>query len=144
MDATPAVNRMLPEQEPQAPTMSLPESLAELGIIPPLTKGKGPRPASSYRAHRRNHVKAHRQLPAWRQFTAGFANQRAKIAERAVVANGAREAAAKAIVEANAHMAGLPQKVIALAAMGQYYESVERTRPVQRILRELRAQIRVA
>ncbi len=74
------------------PAKTLPEQLAELGIIPPLTKGKGPRPAASYRAARRNHVKAHRQLSAWRQFTAAHANQVADIAGRQVVSNGAREA----------------------------------------------------
>lgn len=128
-----------------APAKSLPEQLAELGIIPPLTKSKGPRPAASYRAARRNHVKAHRQLPAWRQFTAHFANQRADIQARSVVAIGAREAAAKAVVDENALIKGLPQHVIALGAMVDYYHNIDKqTRPVRRILRDLGAQIRAA
>ncbi len=123
------------------PAKTLPEQLAELGIIPPIAKGKGPRPAASYRAARRNHVKAHRQLPAWRRFTAAHANNVADIAGRQVVANGAREAASKAIVEANAHTS-LPQHVVALGAVVDYYREQKQTRPVRRILRELGGQIR--
>ena len=123
------------------PAKTLPEQLAELGIIPPIVKGKCPRPGASYRASRRNHVKAHRQLPAWRQFTAAHANQVADIAGRQVVANGAREAASKAIVEANAHTTGLPQNVVALGALVDFYRDQKHTRPVRRILRELAGQL---
>jgi hypothetical protein len=69
-------------------------TLAEKGLIPPARVKGTPRPASSYRAFRRNHVKAARGLKYWGMVTAGHANQVSGIAARQAVANGAREATA--------------------------------------------------
>lgn len=119
------------------------ERFAEMGLIPPVVKQKGPRPAASYRAMRRNHVKAHRQLPAWRSITAAYANQKANIAGRQALANGAREAAAKALAEENVRSTGLRQDVVAASAMLEFYRDVKHPgRAVNRIIRSLESQIR--
>jgi hypothetical protein len=120
------------------------EQLAFIGFIPPLKKGSGPRPASSYRAARRNLVKSHRALPHWRNITAAHANNEAKIGERAAMANGAREAAAKAIADEAIRETGLRPQTIGAAAMLQFYREQPRTRPVNRIIRDLERQIRAA
>ncbi|WP_448043760.1 hypothetical protein [Bradyrhizobium liaoningense] len=117
---------------------------AEMGLIPPVGLKISPRPASSYRAARRNHVKTHRQLPAWRNVTAAYANQIADIAGRRTMANGAREAAAKALADTVTRDMGLRQDVVAADAMLSFYDKQKRTRSVNRIIRSLEAQIRAA
>lgn len=118
--------------------------LAEKGFIPPVSKGEGPRKAATYRAARRNHVKSHGMLPMWRQFTAAHANERAGLKARAVVANGAREAASKALVDSMLRDTGARRDVIVATAMLDHYRQQKRTRPVNRIIRELERQIRQA
>lgn len=99
---------------------------------------KGPRAADSYRGHVRNTWKAARRLPKWREKAAAIANQNANLAGREVQANGAREAAAKAIQQE----AGLPRHVVVASAMLKFYRAEKYTRPVARIVRDLERQVR--
>jgi hypothetical protein len=103
---------------------------------------KAPRAASSYRGARRNAAKAARGLADWRDRSAYDANMAAGIYARAAVANGAREAAAAALVNNRFGM----QEVTAAAAMLRYYctAGVKRTRPVNRIIRELSKHVQSA
>lgn len=117
-------------------------TLAEKGLIPPVAKSSGPRPASSYRAARRNHVKAARGLQAWREYTAVYANQAANIHGRHATANGAREVAAKALVDAAVKFPGLRHDVVVASAQLAYYREQKQTRPVRRIIRALERQVR--
>jgi hypothetical protein len=108
---------------------------------PGFTRTKGvPRPAASYRAARRNSVKAARMLPHWRLVVAEDANKSANLYGRAVTANGAREAAAKALV---GNRAGIPALVTA-DAMLTFYRGEKQTRVVRRIIRDLEVQVRSA
>lgn len=106
------------------------------------TTKKGPRAADSYRGARRNSWKAARRLPEWRQHAHEIANWKAELAERAVVANGAREAAAKAMVNEATQTAGVRRDVVIASAMLDYYCTCQRTRPVSRIIRGLEKQVR--
>lgn len=105
-------------------------------------KTKGPRAATSYRGHVRNTWKAARRLPEWREKAAAIANQNANLAGRKAQANGAREAAAKAILANNASHFGLPRRVVVDSAMLEFYRGKKLTRPVNRIIRDLERQVR--
>lgn len=113
------------------------DALTETAVTP---AKKGPRQADSYRAQRRNSWKAARQLPEWRNQAAAIANYKAGLAERQVVANGAREAAAKASVAVLVR--GERRDVVIADAMLQHYYACKRTRPVNRIIRQLEKQVR--
>jgi hypothetical protein len=103
------------------------------------------RPASTYRAALRNEIKAKRQLPIWRATAAAKANERANLAGRAAIANGAREVAAKAIRDANIREPGKRHDTISASAMLGFYRTVTKvkcTRAMGRIIRELERQVR--
>lgn len=102
-------------------------------------KTNGPRAATSYRGHVRNTWKAARRLPEWREQAAAIANQNTNLAGRSAQANGAREAAAKAM--AGAEM-GLPRDVVVASAMLDFYRKEKHARPVNRIIRALERQVR--
>jgi hypothetical protein len=107
-----------------------------------VTKVAGrPRPRTDYRAVRRNAAKAARKLPEWRESVSDAANERAGLAARQNQANGAREAAAKALVDAT-HTSGTPRHVLAASAMLAFYRTEKQTRAVSRIVRELERQVR--
>jgi hypothetical protein len=108
------------------------------------TVKKGPRAAETYRGHVRNTWKAARRLPEWREKAAAIANQNANLAGRAAQANAAREAAAAALVQENVRQTGLGRDVLATSAMLAFYRGEKRTRPVNRIIRELKRQVRSA
>lgn len=95
------------------------------------------RQASTYRGARRNHARKHRALGDWRASARHVtaANFVAKLYERSVMANAAREAASKAISFARA--AGIPVAGVAHAAFVAFYAAQKRTRVVGRILRDL-------
>lgn len=103
----------------------------------------GPRPRTDYRAVRRNAAKAARKLPEWRESVADAANEKAGLEGRANQANAAREAAAKALVDAT-HTSGVPRHALAASAMLAFYRQEKQTRPVGRIVRELERQVRSA
>lgn len=108
------------------------------------TTKKGPRKAESYRGHVRNTWKAARRLPEWREKAAAIANQNANLSGRAAQANMAREAATKALIDDNVRQTGLRRDVLATSAMLGFYLGEKRTRPVNRIIRELEKQVRGA
>jgi hypothetical protein len=107
----------------------------------PARTGDGPRKRTDYRAVRRNAAKAARKLPEWRASVADAANQVANLAARQSQANGAREAAAKALVDAT-HTSGTPRHVLAASAMLHFYRGEKQTRAVSRIVKELERQVR--
>lgn len=102
------------------------------------------------RAYRRNKARADRKqarregrpgaLIVWRTegFAAIAANNAAKITERAVQANAAREAATKAIMS----NPGVPPQRIVVHAFLDFYRGEKQTRPVRRIVRDLEQQAR--
>lgn len=98
---------------------------------------KGPRPAVSYRGARRNATKAARMLPVWRATVSDEAEVRAHISARAVQANNAREAAAKALIN---NRAGRPDLVMATAYL-EFYRGEKQSRVVSRIVRDLERQL---
>lgn len=102
-----------------------------------------PRAAETYRGHVRNTWKAARRLPEWRESVADAANTKANLEGRANQANAAREAAAKALVDAT-HTSGVPRHTLAASAMLDFYRGEKQTRPVGRIVRELERQCRGA
>lgn len=106
--------------------------------VPVRTKGV-PRHRNDYRARRRNVAKAAGMLPQWRESVAHAANMSANIVGRANQANGAREAAAKALV---GNRAGRADIVVA-EAMLIFYRGEKQTRVVRRIIRDLEKQILV-
>lgn len=110
--------------------------------VAPSAAKKGPRPRSAYRAAVRNTWKAARRLPEFRAKSWRLANARADLAGRAAIANGAREAAAKAL--ANVMQSGLRAETAIASAMLDFYNGVKRTRPVSRIIRNLEQQLRAA
>jgi hypothetical protein len=110
-------------------------------LTAPTTKN-GPRKLETYRAGRRNRAKAKRMLPVWRNFVAVDANAKAKLPWRAEIANGAREAAAGALADRNVRGTGLRTHTVIAVAMLAYYETVQRTRPVSRIIGSLKDQVR--
>lgn len=110
------------------------------------------RSADTYRAQRRNNARADRKtaraekrpgdLIAWRQ-TGAFAvraNHAADIQGRAIMANAAREEAAKAAV-AQRH---IPASVAAAGALLGFYRRQHRSRVVSRIIRDLERASRAA
>lgn len=101
---------------------------------------KNPRARSTYRAARRNAAKAARKLPEWREAIAHEANVRANLHGRYNQANGAREAAAKALI---GNRAGRPD-IVAAEAMLAFYRGERRTRTINRIIRDLEVQVRSA
>lgn len=105
-----------------------------------LTNKKGPRAAASYRGARRNAARTSGGLAAWSKtcMMAIAANEKAHLAARQVQANGAREAAAKAAVFA---APGVPRHVAYASGMLGFYLGETRTRPVNRIIRELLKQV---
>jgi hypothetical protein len=104
---------------------------------------KTPHARATYRAARRNAVRKARGLSSWRAVVAATANQRAGIDARAVVANGAREVAARAFIEARGK--GYRAACAVASAMLDYYRGLTgQTRPVRRIIRDLETQVRVA
>ncbi len=105
---------------------------------------KGPRAAETYRGHVRNAWKAARRLPEWREKAAAIANQNANLAGREAQANAAREAAATALLRENVQQTGLRRDVLATSATLAFYYREKRTRPVNRIIRELERQVRSA
>jgi len=109
----------------------------------PTRDKKQPRKAGDYRADRRNAAKGARLLPLWRNFIAGAANVKAKIVQREALANGAREAAAAAIV---ANTAGGLAHVVASVAMLEYYRAERSSwgRAVGRITAGLERDVRAA
>jgi hypothetical protein len=112
---------------------------------PPVAPGavkKGPRPRSAYRAAVRNTWKAARRLAEFREQSWRLANARADLAGRAVIANGARETASKAL--AGVMQSGLRRDTAVASAMLDFYSSVKRTRPVSRIIRQIEQQLRAA
>lgn len=96
----------------------------------------GPRHASTYRGARRNHyvTPAARRTRFYGWNAWEVANAKAHLHSRAVQANSAREAAAKALV---ANRSG-DSSVTVAGAMLKFYEGEKRTRPVNRIIRDLR------
>ncbi|WP_158711677.1 hypothetical protein [Streptomyces xylophagus] len=96
--------------------------------------------ADSYRGARRNNARREGWLKKWRNgMFAVAANDKAKLNERAVMANSAREEAARALVAAGV----LAQPTVATAAMLDFYSRVPapRSRVVNRIIRDLRRQM---
>lgn len=102
------------------------------------------RAASSYRGARRNYARDNRALGDWRRSSHHVvaANFAAKLYDRSVMANAAREAASKAVVEATGN--GHPVAGAAQAAFLAFYKAQKRTRVVGRILRDLGARRRLA
>lgn len=100
------------------------------------------RAASTYRGARRNHARANHLFADWRGMNAIVANGNADLQARQVVANGAREAAAKALTDANVLFKGLSRNVVVASALLAYYRGIKRTRPVNRIIRDLEKQVR--
>lgn len=96
------------------------------------------RDSSTYRGARRNYARRHGELGTWRASAmyVTAANYAAKLYARAVQANAAREAAAKAIV---ANVTGAPLASVIQAAYAAFYAAAKRTRAVNRILRDLKA-----
>lgn len=99
------------------------------------------RDAETYRGARRNAARAERGFPQWRMTVAFGANKQAGLNARVAVANGAREAASKALT---AGVKGLPAYVVTAQAMLDFYRGEKRTRPVNRIIRDLERQVRAA
>ena len=98
------------------------------------------RNADSYRGARRNNARREGWLKKWRNgMFAVAANDKAKLNERAVMANSAREEAARALVAAGV----LAQPTVATAARLDFYSRVPapRSRVVNRIIRDLRRQM---
>ena len=94
------------------------------------------RDSSSYRGARRNLARRSGFLGWWRTSATYViaANHKARLYDRAVMTNGAREAAAKAAV---ANHNGAPLAGVIHAAYVAFYASQKRTRAVARILRDL-------
>jgi hypothetical protein len=88
-----------------------------------VTKGKTPRAADSYRGARRNAARAAGGLVEWSRsrMMAIAANEKAHLDARQVQANGAREAAAKATIEAMANPRGLTGSIVGISAMLGFY-----------------------
>lgn len=114
---------------------------------PPATRlvpAKGPRPRTDYRAVRRNAAKTARMLLEWRETVAEAANIKANIHIRADQANGAREAAAKALAIDNVMHMGLRRDVMVAFAMLKFYRAERRTRSITRIIRGLEKHVQDA
>lgn len=93
------------------------------------------RPKHTFRAPRRNGTKEKRQLPIWRVHVHQFANAVAQFQKRMAIANAARAAIAKAMVEQT--QAGFTPAHAAVAALGVYRQIKNPTRAITRIIREL-------
>lgn len=116
-------------------------------LLPGYRKVEGqPRPPHTFRAPRREFMKGsheRRQLiPLWRQHVHQYANAVAKQQVRASIANAAREAMAKEMVDteqlAVAAKRVLPQATrLALAALGIYRQVKNPGRAITRTIREL-------
>ena len=103
------------------------------------------RAASSYRGARRNEVRLLCVLGSWRESGAyaDAANTKAKLNERAVQANNAREAASVALVKHG--VLGFHRRADVLVnAFLTFYRNEKRTRVVNRIVRDLERQSRAA
>lgn len=106
-----------------------------------IARKKGtPRHPDTYRAQRRNAIKKARMLPQWRAVIAFEANKAANLHGRAVQANAAREAAAKALI---GNRQGRPD-IVAAESMLIFYRGEPRTRVVNRIIRSLERQAGVS
>jgi hypothetical protein len=105
---------------------------------------KAPRASETYRGARRNGARALRKLPEWRASAvmAIAANDRANLQARRHQANAAREAASKALIQNSVKQLGLRHEIVAASALLQFYRGEKRTRPVNRIIRELERQVR--
>jgi hypothetical protein len=105
---------------------------------------KTPRESSSYRGARRNAARADGGIVEWSRscLMAIAANDKAHLGARQVQANSAREAAAKAVVEAMANPRGLTGSIVGVLAMLDFYRGEKHTRPVNRIIRSLQVPVR--
>lgn len=102
------------------------------------------RTSASYRGARRNLARKDHGLRAWRAGGhAMAANEHAKINERAQMANEAREAASKALVE-HGILGYRRREDVVLSAFVDFYSKQKPTRSVSRIMRELNRQKRAA
>lgn len=95
------------------------------------------RSALTYRCFRRNAARNARQLDEWRESAAAQANQTARLPARAMQANAAREAAARAMNDPV--LKHLPRDQVATEAMREFYRGEKQTRAITRIIRELAA-----
>lgn len=95
--------------------------------------------ATASKGARRNAAKKAGKLAIWRDNIAVIANHRANLDGRRAQANGAREAAAKAI---SSGVFGLPH-LLAAAAMLRFYSLEKSTRAISRIKRDLQVQVQV-
>lgn len=103
------------------------------------------RRSETYRGAKRNMARRAGLLGDWRK-TGTYvdaANAKAKLGERVEMANKAREAAAKAVVDAG-YIGWKRQADVALAALITVYGSVGGGRSMSRIKRDLAKQKRVA